>query len=42
MKEVFGKSQNKFTRGKSCLIKIITFYNEVTFSVHVRSMVDFV
>lgn len=29
-KKVMGSSQYKFVKGKSCLTKLITFYNEMT------------
>ncbi|PKU37934.1 rna-directed dna polymerase from mobile element jockey-like [Limosa lapponica baueri] len=42
MKHVIGKSQYRFTKGKSCLINLIAFYNKVTCSVDVGQVVDIV
>ncbi|GAB0176432.1 mitochondrial enolase superfamily member 1 [Grus japonensis] len=42
MKHVIGKSQHGFTKGKSCLTNLITFYDKVTCSVDVGQAVDIV
>ncbi|KAK4806968.1 hypothetical protein QYF61_027335 [Mycteria americana] len=42
MKQVIGKSQHGFTKGKPCLTNLITFYNKVTLSVEVGREVDVV
>lgn len=39
MKQVFGKSQQGFTKGKSCLANLIIFYNKITFSVNMERVV---
>ncbi|KAK4811082.1 hypothetical protein QYF61_016368 [Mycteria americana] len=42
MKQVTGKSQHRFTKGKSCQTNLITFYNKITSSVDIGSAVDVV
>ncbi|KAK4825952.1 hypothetical protein QYF61_003470 [Mycteria americana] len=42
MKHMIGKSQHGFTKGKLCLINLITFYDKVTSSVDVGHTVDIV
>ena len=42
MKHMTGKSQHRFTRGKSCLTNLIAFYNKVTCLVDVGRAVDIV
>ncbi|KAK4811368.1 hypothetical protein QYF61_027597 [Mycteria americana] len=42
MKQVIGKSQHRFTKGKSCQTNLITFCNKITSSVEVRRVVDVV
>ncbi|GAB0209845.1 mitochondrial enolase superfamily member 1 [Grus japonensis] len=42
MKQVIGKSQHGFTKGKSCQTNLITFYNKITFSVDVGRAADVV
>ncbi|KAK4826412.1 hypothetical protein QYF61_008945 [Mycteria americana] len=42
MKHMIGKSQHGFTKGKSCLTNLITFYDKVTYSVDVGQTVEIV
>ncbi|KAK4830472.1 hypothetical protein QYF61_011196 [Mycteria americana] len=42
MKHMIGKSQHRFTKGKSCLTSLIAFYNKVTCSVNMEQAVDIV
>ncbi|GAB0188829.1 mitochondrial enolase superfamily member 1 [Grus japonensis] len=42
MKHVIGKSQHRFTKGKSCLTNLIAFYDKVTCLVDVGQAVDIV
>ncbi|PKU34263.1 rna-directed dna polymerase from mobile element jockey-like [Limosa lapponica baueri] len=42
MKHVIGKSQHRFTKGKSCLTNLIAFYDKVTRSIDVGRVVDIV
>ncbi|GAB0179917.1 mitochondrial enolase superfamily member 1 [Grus japonensis] len=37
MKHVIGKSQHRFTKGKSCLTNLIAFYEKVTCLADVRA-----
>lgn len=40
MKQVIGKSQQGFTRGKSCLTNLITIYNKIASSVNMGRAVN--
>jgi len=42
MKHVIGKSQHRFTKGKSCLTKLTAFYDKVPCLAHVGQAVDIV
>ena len=42
MKQVIGKSQHGFTKGKSCQTNLITFYNKIASSVDMGIAVDVV
>lgn len=42
MKQVTGKSQHRFTKSKSCLNNLITFYNKVISAVDMGRVVDVV